>query len=532
MDDRRNVFLNLALAEIPKILTLLDRNRHSPTYGCFDRNYWHYRIIDFPSGMAQEFVWPLALVYNLDAPGNSYYQQPVLRDWALAGMRFAAASAHNDGSCDDYFPYEKAGGAAAFSLLAFIESYTLLQLDDPKLLNFFSLRARWLSRHHESGKLSNHQALIALCLLRLNLLTGDVSWRELALQRLRKVLSWQTAEGWFPEYEGCDPGYLTLTISLLGALYDIEPLPELRASLIKAVSVAREFLHPDGSFGGEYGSRNTLNFFPHGFELIGRWLPEALHVNDGYIKGLNASLQPCYSDDHVLGHHAWNYLLAWRDFQSMRPEMPARTQGRILLQQAGILIDRTGTTELYLALNKGGAFKLFRDGHLQHSDTGVSLRVRQGRKLKTAVSHLVDNYTIDVLADRISIRGNFGWAKQMGMTTFNLLALRIIMQLGGRLFPDLIRKILQMLLITSKKPSPFQFERILTRTPSGWRVTDKVFGKSWRAVEDVGIGPDQTSIYVVMSRIFQAGQLRPWQNFTQQIRSLKLGEPLIIERDL
>ena len=39
-----------ALADIPKILTLQDRNPHSPTYGCFDRNYWHYKIIDFPRG--------------------------------------------------------------------------------------------------------------------------------------------------------------------------------------------------------------------------------------------------------------------------------------------------------------------------------------------------------------------------------------------------------------------------------------------------------------------------------------------------
>ena len=54
----------LFLADIPddpKILTLQDRNAHSPTYGCFDRNFWHYKIIDFPSGMAAEFVWPLAL---------------------------------------------------------------------------------------------------------------------------------------------------------------------------------------------------------------------------------------------------------------------------------------------------------------------------------------------------------------------------------------------------------------------------------------------------------------------------------------
>jgi hypothetical protein len=33
----RDALASAALAEIPKILTLLDRNRHSPTYGCFDR---------------------------------------------------------------------------------------------------------------------------------------------------------------------------------------------------------------------------------------------------------------------------------------------------------------------------------------------------------------------------------------------------------------------------------------------------------------------------------------------------------------
>ena len=45
----RDLFAQEALAQIPKILTLGDRNPHSPTYGCFDRNFWHYKIIDFPS---------------------------------------------------------------------------------------------------------------------------------------------------------------------------------------------------------------------------------------------------------------------------------------------------------------------------------------------------------------------------------------------------------------------------------------------------------------------------------------------------
>ena len=49
----------------------------SPTYGCFDRAYWHYRMIDFPCGMSQEFVLPLALVWSMpDLPGNVYHQDP------------------------------------------------------------------------------------------------------------------------------------------------------------------------------------------------------------------------------------------------------------------------------------------------------------------------------------------------------------------------------------------------------------------------------------------------------------------------
>ncbi|MEM9246474.1 MAG: hypothetical protein AAGA67_12135, partial [Cyanobacteria bacterium P01_F01_bin.153] len=171
-ESLRNVFAQKAIAEIPKILTLGDRNPHSPTYGCFDRNYWQYKIIDFPSGMSQEFVWPLALAYSLDCPDNPYFQEPKLKNWAAAGIQYAMESAHPDGSCDDYFPFERAGGAAAFSLLAFIETYELLGLNEPDLLEFMGVRADWLAHHQESGRLTNHQALIVLALERLGQLTG------------------------------------------------------------------------------------------------------------------------------------------------------------------------------------------------------------------------------------------------------------------------------------------------------------------------------------------------------------------------
>lgn len=526
----RHYLAQTALDQIPKILTLQDRNPHSPTYGCCDRNFWQYKIIDFPSGMAQEFVWPLALVYTLDLPDNPYYQQASLRSWVEAGIAYAAHSAHRDGSCDDYFPFERASGAAAFSLLAMVESYTLLGLDHPDLLSFMARRATWLAQHHESGQLTNHQALIALCLERLGKLLGDSTWERAKQDRLERVLSWQNSEGWFQEYEGCDPGYHTLTVSCLARLYQTIPDPRIKDALIKAVDLAQIFVHPDGSYGGEYTSRNTYNFFPHGFELVGQWYPAALGINDAVLNGFANGKAPCYADDHILGHHTWNYLLTWQDFVAARPPSKPISEGRIWLPNARILVDRREATALYLALNKGGAFKLFRHNKLVVSDTHLSIQTRQGRKLKNAVGHLVGDYHFNLEANEITIHGSLGWAKQKQMTPLNLMILRVVMLSIGRFFPNLIRKLLQAMLITGKKPTPFRFVRQLQWHAGHWLVRDEVKTQDWSPLVSAGIGAAQTSIYVVMSRTYQESQLQPWLDLTDQAKSLKPGQSLVVER--
>ncbi len=530
----QDLFAIEAIAQIPKLLTLLDRNHHSPTYGCFDRNFWQYKIIDFPSGMSQEFVYPLALVYHTNIANNPYYQQLVIRDWVEAGILYAASSAHADGSCDDYFPFERAAGAAAFSLLACVESYQLLNLSNSAAINFFIKRADWLAHHQESGRLTNHQALIVLCLELLSKLLKTERWNAAKEARLEQVLSWQNPEGWFQEYEGCDPGYHTLTIACLARIYEFNSSnTRLKDAIAKAVILAAQFVHPDGSYGGEYTSRNTYNFFPHGFELVGKWLPEALTINDRFLVGLANGLGSCYADDHIIGHHTWNYLLAWRDFVTERSSLKYAKTGRFWLKEGGIIIDRREETELFLALNKGGVFKLFRDGKLIASDTQFSLLVREGKKLKNAVVHLVSQrYKIQVEDNKISIQGTLGWAKQKQMTTLNLVILRAVMLTVGRFFPNLIRKTLQKILITGKQDAPFRFSRQLCWENGQWHVIDELFCdlESWESVVSVEIGCDQTSIYVVMSRTFQRGQLQPWLNLTEELKLLKPSQALRIER--
>ncbi|MEO1374901.1 MAG: hypothetical protein AAFW70_11375, partial [Cyanobacteria bacterium J06635_10] len=215
-----------------------------------------------------------------------------------------------------------------------------------------------------------------------------------------------------------------------------------------------------------------------------------------------------------------------------RSLVKASPLNRIWLKNAKILIDRRSNTQLYLALNKGGVFRLFRNNKLVCSDTQISLQVRDKGKIKNAVGHLVAPYKINISDDEITISGNLGWAKQKQMTPLNLLILRVVMLTVGRFFPNLIRKILQRILITGKNDAPFRFIRRLRWENETWKITDELHAQSWDNVISAGIGCDQTSIYVVMSRTFQRSQLQPWLDLTEEVKKLAPSQVLEIKRQL
>ena len=62
----------VVLNSIPRLLTNLDRDPDSSNYGCFDRNYWHYKVQDYSSALLQQSALTLALVYSHKFEGNIY----------------------------------------------------------------------------------------------------------------------------------------------------------------------------------------------------------------------------------------------------------------------------------------------------------------------------------------------------------------------------------------------------------------------------------------------------------------------------
>jgi hypothetical protein len=111
-----------------------------------------------------------------------------------------------------------------------------------------------------------------------------------------------------------------------------------------------------------------------------------------------------------------------------------------------------------------------------------------------------------------------------------MIVLRVVMLGFGRFFPNLIRRTLQRMLIVGRRDAPFRFRREFRWEGNALVVRDEVVADDWSRVASAGIGRAQTSVYVVMSRVYQAGQLGPWVDLTERAQALGPGEPLVLER--
>ncbi len=507
----REVFARLALAHVPHLVHLVDRNPFSTTYGCFDREYWHYRTLDFPCGMSQELVLPLALLFKNDYPGNRYHNLERVFELAVAGIRFAIKGSRRDGTCDDYFPYERAMGAMVFSTYAAAEAYRILELDDAEVVDFFLRRCRHLERHNEAGRLSNHQALAALAAFTVYGITGEEWLRRLAQDRAGLALSWQhPTEGWFQEYEGADPGYHTCTIDFLAKYYRLSGDESVLDPLKRAVEFASYFLHPDGSYGGEYGSRNTYHYYPHGFEILAPFTETAIRMNNAYLQGVEAGRHYAMDDDRLFGHLVYNWLQAHDDFHPGNAEpLHGSDPFTRWFPDAGLVCCRKPHYYAVTNLKKGGVTKVFTQSGCVGSDTGVVAQMDDGRVI---VSHLLDErhaVQTDAAPDRFCVEGVFSVRSSKLATPLKLICFRTINLTFGRFFPNLLRFLLQKILITGKKRTVYPFHREIRFEDDGVHITDAFPDRI--PVRRMAVGPDATSIYVAASNVFQESVLScPW----------------------
>ena len=522
---QRDWYLFEAVRSVPRILLMLDRNPVSRTYGCFDREYWHYRTADFPCGMNEEFVLVLAEAWRARHPQNPFYQNERLRELILAALHFARQSAHRDASCDDYFPFEKARGAVSFSLYAQTESCLRLGIKAPELLKFFIRRADWMLRHQESGRLANHQALGALALHNVFALTGETRFQQGSNELVKLTLAWQDAEGWFQEYEGADPGYQTCSISFLAKLRQKTGDARLTAPLQRAAEFAVDFLHPDGSYAGEYGSRNTHHFYPHGMELLAAECPAARRLADTCLHLALPRRTRYFNDDNrMCAHYVYDWFQAWQDYAAVpgRGGPPPPVEPRVTWRpNAGLLAVHTATHCVIAAAHKGGVLRVLRPAGPVYADTGVMVQLEDGRALVAHLYNRANQVTWDAAQQTLTIAGPLCRRRSPLMTPVKQMIFRVLALTIGRLNPNWLRLVVQKLFITGKPATVATFRRLIRLRPDAVEITDEVALNGVGRPMAVLAAPEATSIYIASSNPFQMNNLLPVRRLEKLLADLQ-----------
>lgn len=435
-----------------------------------DRYHWAWGLIDFGNGTFQGAANGLVRLWQVGI--WPYKTDSTLFLNRIDTMFMAAGQlTRRDGSLEEAFPSE--GSYCVTALVAFdlLCALDLLQsvIDTERHESWQSQitpMVRYLIQADETHALiSNHLATAVAALARWHRLTGDSRAQEKARCLLGRILEHQSAEGWFKEYEGADPGYQTLCTYYLADVHRVRPDWELAEPLRRSLAFLWHFAHPDGSFGGLYGSRCTRFYYPAGVLELAEEIPEAkaladfmeISISRQRVVALSAMDEPNLVP--MFNAYAWAAeILHTRQTRSASTEvlLPALNPEpmRKHFPHAGILIDRGPKHYTLVNTHKGGVLYHFFTGQAPLIDAGVVVKDPKGRLGST--QGYSPNNSVKIDGDRVEIGANVTAMTKQLPGSAQFLILRLLSLTLFRIGPlrEWIKRLLVHFLITRRHVWP------------------------------------------------------------------------------
>jgi len=470
-----NPYLAQVQRALPRLLALYDSDPTSATRGLGDRYRWAWKLIDFANATFQGAVNGLARLVVAEMLPAGVAPAAILRR-IDAMVRACAVARDTDGSFAEAFP-----GESSFCVTALVayDVLTAIEVLGPRLDT--ATRAAWLDairpaiaflhRADEGhAAIANHIATAAAALYKWHWLAGE-GGEARGRTLLDRVLAWQSPEGWFREYEGADPGYETLGLGYLADLHRLRPDLGLGRPLARSLAFLAYCAHPDGSFGGLYGSRNTRFCLPAGIEAMAGEAPEAAALA-AFLRRSVAARRVVTLDAvdapnlvPVFNAYAWAATLA-REPIPDAPPLPFARGGawRQTLPDAGLVIDKGRHHYTIVSVHKGGVLYHFADGKAR-IDAGVAVRDRRGRVFTTqaherdnpwrlAGDHLEVTAPLTARTQRLPRPLEFAALRLLGATAMRSPALR-----------EAVKRRLVRMLITGRRRAPLANRRTIVLGP-------------------------------------------------------------------
>lgn len=449
-------------AQLPRVLSLIDRDRLSRTHGFADRQFWGWKLIDFPNGTFQGFANGLSALLEARAFGPDVSTASIT-EVVETIMTATPKLMRADGSFEEALPFEQSYCVTALVLYDHLKALKRLPASraNPEDLERAS---RFLVKRDEThGFISNHLATAAAALFIYDNLIGSRPARMKAERLLTRILERQSDEGWFEEYGGADPGYQTLCMTHLSDVADIVDSPRLWSALKKGTHFLCNFAHPDGSFSGVYGSRATRIYYPAAMEKLRLHMPEAGNLADYMRNGIRKQATVTLSaiDQPNLSPVFNNYAEALLLNSSDDPPATASPapMGRRVFQDAGLLVDVGPHHHSVISTRKTVVYH-FADGRSALADCGIAVKDKKGNMLTSQGDPSAD---VTICEDQIRIQGRLKTHARPLPNPFNFLLLRILSLSVMRIPPiaAYIKRKIARLLMETRPRSSDQFSRTI-----------------------------------------------------------------------
>lgn len=466
----KNKIKNNILDTIPRLLTQLDRDPLSPTYGCFDRNYWHYKIRDFPSFVLQQNVLTLTLLYKNKFQGNFCYKNENILEYIKAAINFWCDFQHKSGGFDEYWPNEDGYPPLVFSFYAVVRSCRELNLFDKKFLDHFDLAySRWF-KHTEKQAVNQEIAGLA-AVYQYFLVKKDEKVKKNFNLRLKSVLKSQNKEGWFYEYGGADIGYSSVLLHYLTDIKENNGDKKIKQSICRLCDFLCFFVHPDGTVGGEYGSRNTEYFLLKGLVSASSYSKSAFEM----LKKIDWKLSNL--DDRYLFHYVFcSYVEGFLDLKNnLNKNLDVELKNNNFKKyfvKSGLFLYRNKDIYFVVNLKKGGVFKLYKGKKIIYQDAGYRISSKNKKNAYLVSGWINDKTKIIFTGDnkKISLKTFFYKNKYFVSTPLKHIVLRIAsFFLSSRLI-----SILKKMLILQNSETNFIFKRDFLIDDNKLKVIDHI----------------------------------------------------------
>jgi hypothetical protein len=453
-------------------------------------------------------------------------------------MEFLSETQNPDGTLNNTYPYAWSVAAVAFPAYTVSEAYLLLheELKESSknvIVETLEKAGNWLLKSRDIA-VTNQESGALIALYNMYLITGDKKYKNGAENKIKLILKNRSPEGWFNEYGGGDIAYLAVTIDSLAKYYQKTGNKDILKILDKAIEFISYFVHPNGTMGGEYASRNPEFIIPSGFEIVSREIPLASAIADNNIRALDQGqiINPITLDDTYLCWMLHTYFQAYDNYHP-------RTHSRVVLPymnplitkyfpQAKYIVIKKNNYYMVIGASKGGVIRVYgcKDNpDLIFSDCGYLGIFSNGEKVSSQWLDYSNEVIFNEDNNLVTISGTFHKINETLFSPAKMVLSRIGLTAISRM-PYVREKLYQRLrktMITGNITVPIEFTRKISYNEEKVIILDILnFNKDFR-FEYFNIVDKFSPIYAQSTEFFQKQELSninplPEDNLAEFIR--------------